>query len=60
MVRWGRGRSRGCCVVVPIGCLMDVTPILAFSGLALARLLRKGVQTLHQERAQEEAMEHGR
>ena len=31
-------------MVVPIGCLMGVTPIMAFSGLALARLLRKGVQ----------------
>jgi hypothetical protein len=60
VVRWGRGRSRGCCVVVPIGCLMGVTPILAFSGLALARLPQKGVEALHQDRAQEEAMEHGR
>ena len=35
MVR--RGRGRACCVVVPIGCLMSVTPILVFSGLTLAR-----------------------
>jgi hypothetical protein len=32
-----RGRGRACCVVVPIGCLMSVTPILVFSGLTLAR-----------------------
>jgi hypothetical protein len=39
MFRWGGRRSRGCCVVVPIGCLMSVSLILLFSGLAVARLL---------------------
>ena len=41
MFRWGSGRSqgRGCCIVLPIGCLMSVMPILVFLGLALARLL---------------------
>ena len=39
MIRWGSGNRRGCCVVVPIGCLMSVTAILLFSGLALAGLL---------------------
>ena len=43
MFRWGRrrrrGQSRGCCVVVPIGCLMGVTTVLLFAGMVLARLL---------------------
>ena len=41
MIRWGRGRSQGggCCIVLPIGCLMSVAPILTLVGLALARLL---------------------
>jgi hypothetical protein len=41
MIRWGRGRSqgRGCCIVVPIGCLVSVMLFLVFSGLAVARLL---------------------
>jgi len=41
MIRWGRGsnQSRGCCIVVPIGCLMSVMLILVFSGLAVAQLL---------------------
>ncbi|CAA9434970.1 MAG: hypothetical protein AVDCRST_MAG03-3451 [uncultured Rubrobacteraceae bacterium] len=43
MFRWGRrryrGQSRGCCVVVPIGCLTGVALLLLFSGLALAQLL---------------------
>lgn len=41
MFRWGRERSqgRGCCIVLPIGCLMSVTPILVLLGLTLARLL---------------------
>jgi hypothetical protein len=40
MIRWGRGKSqgRGCCTVVPIGCLMSVMLILVFSGLAVALL----------------------
>ncbi len=40
MIRWGRGsrQGRGCCIVVPIGCLLSVMLILLFSGLALARL----------------------
>jgi hypothetical protein len=40
MIRWGRGRSqgRGCCVVVPIGCLLNVMLILLFFGLAVAQL----------------------
>jgi hypothetical protein len=39
MIRWGRGNSRGCCMVVPIGCLLSVTLILAFSGLTVTLLL---------------------
>ena len=42
MFRWGRRGSRqgrGCCVVVPIGCLMSLLLILVLSGVALARLL---------------------
>jgi hypothetical protein len=41
MLRWGSGRSqgRGCCIVLPIGCLFSVLLILVFSGLAVARLL---------------------
>jgi hypothetical protein len=41
MIRWGRGRSqgRGCCIVVPIGCLLSVMLILVFSGLAFAQLV---------------------
>jgi hypothetical protein len=41
MIRWGRGRSqgRGCCIVVPIGCLFSVMLILVSSGLALAQFL---------------------
>jgi hypothetical protein len=41
MIRWGR--SRGCCIVAPIGCLFSVSVILVFSGLALARLLSESV-----------------
>ena len=40
MFGWGRGNRRGCCVVVPVGCLMSVAPILVLSGPAVARLLR--------------------
>jgi hypothetical protein len=41
MIRWGSGRSQGggCCIVVPIGCLMSVAPILVLLVLALTRLL---------------------
>jgi hypothetical protein len=39
MLRWGRGDRRGCCVIVPIGCLMSVMLVLLFSGLAGAKLL---------------------
>jgi hypothetical protein len=39
MFRWGGARGRGCCIVVPIGCLLSVLLILVFSGLAVARLL---------------------
>jgi hypothetical protein len=41
MIRWGRGRSqgRGCCIVVPIGCLFSLTVILLCSGLALVQIL---------------------
>ena len=41
MFHWGRRGSpqgRGCCVVVPVGCLLSVMLILLFSGLAVARL----------------------
>ena len=41
MIRWGRGNRRGCCVVVPAGCLMTTAPILVFSGLAVARRLAR-------------------
>jgi hypothetical protein len=41
MISWGRGRSqgRGCCIIVPIGCLFSVVLILVFSGLAVAQFL---------------------
>lgn len=41
MFRWGRGRSqgRGCCIVLPIGCLLALTAVLLFSGLAVAGLI---------------------
>ncbi len=39
MIRWGRGNRRGCCVVVPIGCLTSVALILLFSGLAFAGMM---------------------
>ena len=39
MIGWGRGNRRGCCVVVPIGCLTSIVLILLFSGLAVAQLL---------------------
>ena len=38
MIRWGRRDRGGCCVVVPIGCLMSVVTILLFSGIALAQI----------------------
>jgi hypothetical protein len=31
MIRWGRGNSRGCCVVVPIGCLFFVLLVVLLS-----------------------------
>jgi hypothetical protein len=39
MIRWGRGNSRGCCVVVPIGCLFTVPLVVLISGAAMAALL---------------------
>lgn len=39
MFRWRRGNSRGCCVVVPIGCLLTVLLAVTFSGLAVAALI---------------------
>ncbi len=41
MFRWGRRnrQGRGCCVVVPVVCLMSVMLILLFAGLAVAQLL---------------------
>lgn len=39
MFRWRGRQGRGCCIVVPIGCLMSVILILLFSGLAVAQLL---------------------
>ncbi len=39
MIRWGRGNSRGCCVVVPIGCLFSVLFVVLISGAAMAALL---------------------
>ena len=41
MISWGRGRSQGggCCIVLPIGCLLSLTAVLLFSGLAVAGLL---------------------
>jgi hypothetical protein len=38
MFGWGRGNSRGCCVVVPVGCLFFVLLVLLVSGLAVARM----------------------
>jgi hypothetical protein len=39
MIGWGRGNRRGCCVVVPVGCLTTLALILLLSGLAVAKLL---------------------
>lgn len=39
MFRRRRGESRGCCVVIPIGCLLPVSGVLLLSGFALAGLL---------------------
>ena len=39
MIRWGRGNSRGCCVVVPIGCLFSVLLVVLLSGAAMAVLV---------------------
>ena len=38
MLRRGRGNRRGCCVVVPVGCLMSVLLVLLLSGAAIAQL----------------------
>ncbi len=38
MFGWGRGNRRGCCVVVPVGCLFSVLVVLLVSGLAVARM----------------------
>ena len=35
--KWQEPRPRGCCIVVPIGCLLSVMLILLFSGLAVAQ-----------------------
>jgi hypothetical protein len=40
MFRRRRGESRGCCVVVPIGCLLSLMVVLLLSGLAAAKVLR--------------------
>jgi hypothetical protein len=47
MIRWGRGRSqgRGCCIIVPIGCLLSVMLILVFCGLAFANSSRGASKT---------------
>ena len=39
MIRWGRGNRRGCCVVIPVGCLFSVVLIVLLSGAAIAALL---------------------
>ena len=39
MFGWRRGNSRGCCIIVPIGCLLTAMLVLTFSGLAVAGLL---------------------
>ncbi len=39
MFRRRRGESRGCCVVIPVGCLVSVMLIILLSGLAVAKLL---------------------
>ena len=41
MIRWGSGRSQGggCCIVLPIGCLLFLTAVLLFSGLAVGGLI---------------------
>ena len=39
MIRWGRGNRRGCCVVVPVGCLFSVVLVVLVSGAAMAALL---------------------
>jgi hypothetical protein len=41
MIRWGRGnrQGRGCCVVVPIGCLNSALVDLLLCRVAEARLV---------------------
>ena len=39
MFRWGRGNRRGCCVIVPFGCLMSLLLIVLLCGIAVAELL---------------------
>ncbi|HVF02339.1 MAG TPA: hypothetical protein VNA27_13525 [Rubrobacteraceae bacterium] len=34
-----RGESRGCCIVIPVGCLMTLALTVLLSGVALAKLL---------------------
>ena len=40
MFRGRRGESRGCCVVIPVGCLLPVLGVLLLSGLAFAGFSR--------------------
>jgi hypothetical protein len=35
---WRRGNSRGCCIVLPVGCLVSGTTTLVLAGVAVARL----------------------
>jgi hypothetical protein len=39
MFRRVRGERRGCCVVVPVGCLLSVVVVVLLSGLAVAKVL---------------------
>lgn len=39
MIGWGRGNRRGCCVVIPIGCLLPALLALLLFAVAIAGLL---------------------
>lgn len=39
MFPWRRGNQRGCCVVIPIGCLMSLLLVMLVAGVAVAKLL---------------------
>ena len=39
MIGWGRGNRRGCCVVMPLGCLLPALLVLLLFAVVIAGLL---------------------